>query len=133
MLKSLIFLPVLARIMLAAIFILSGIAKITAFAGTAGYIASKGLPVPEVLAALTIALEVGGGILLVVGFLTRWIALLFAAFCVATAVIFHNFWAVPADAEAVQQAMFLKNIAIGGGFLALAYFGAGPLAVDKDE
>ena len=134
MLKSLVFLPLLARILLAAIFIVYGIGKLTAFNGTAAYIASKGLPVPQVLAALTILLEVGGGILIVVGFYTRWVALIFAIFCVATAIIFHQFWGLPdPKTAALMKTMFFKNIAIAGGFLALAYFGAGPLAIDKDD
>lgn len=134
MLKSLMFLPLLGRLMIAAIFIVAGIGKATAFSGTAAYIASKGLPVPQVLAGLTIALEIGGGILIVVGFFTRWIALLFAIFCVATAVLFHKFWGLPEGANAAaQQTQFLKNIALAGGFLFLAHFGAGPLAVDKED
>jgi putative oxidoreductase len=133
MLKGLVILPLLGRLMIAAIFIFSGITKATAFAGTAGYIASKGLPVPDILAGLTIALEVGGGILIVFGFFTRWVALLFAIFCVATAVIFHNFWGVPPEQMSLQRTQFLKNIAIAGGFLFLAHFGAGPIAVDKDD
>ena len=133
MLKGLIILPLLGRLMIAAIFIISGVGKATAFAGTAGYIASKGLPVPQVLAGLTIALEIGGGILIVVGFFTRWIALLFAIFCVATAVIFHKFWGIPAEAVNAQRVAFLKNIALAGGFLFLAHFGPGPISVDKDE
>lgn len=135
MLKSLVIFPLLARIMIAAIFILAGIGKATAFAGTAAAIQSKGLPVPQVLAGLTIALEIGGGLLIVIGFFTRWIALLFAIFCVATAVLFHQFWGtlpdgVNASSERIQ---FLKNIALAGGFLMLAHFGAGPLAVDKED
>ncbi len=134
MLKSLMFLPLLGRLMIAAIFIIAGVGKATAFAKTAATIGSIGLPVPEVFAGLTIALEIGGGILIVVGFFTRWIALLFAIFCVATAVIFHKFWGLPEAANAAaQQTQFLKNIALAGGFLFLAHFGAGPLAVDKDD
>ena len=134
MLKGLTILPLLGRLMIAAIFIIAGIGKATGFAGTSAYIASKGLPVPQVLAGLTIALEIGGGILIVVGFFTRWVALLFAIFCVASAVIFHKFWGLPEGANAAaQQTQFLKNIAIAGGFLFLAHFGAGPLAIDKDE
>ena len=135
MLKSIVIFPILARLMLAAIFILAGIGKATAFAATSGYIASKGLPVPDVLAGLTIALEIGGGILIVIGFFTRWIALLFAIFCVATAILFHQFWGTLPDGvnATAERTTFLKNIAIGGGFLLLAYFGAGPLAVDKED
>jgi putative oxidoreductase len=133
MLKGLFFLPLLGRIMLAALFIPAGINKAMNFAGTSGYIGSKGLPVPDVLAALTIALEIGGGILLVIGFLTRWVSLALAIFCVLTAVIFHAFWAMQPPGAAMQQIMFMKNIAIAGGFLGFAYFGAGPLSVDRND
>src|ERR687891_387427 len=82
------------RILLAAIFIISGFGKIGGFEGTAGYIASKGLPMPQVLAALTILIELGGGILLAVGFKARWAALAIAVFTLLAAVLFHNFWTV---------------------------------------
>ena len=80
------------------------------FEGVAGYIASKGLPVPQVLAALTIALELGGGILLVVGYKVRIVAILFFLWLIPTTILFHKFWSI--DAAQVQNQMnnFLKNI-----------------------
>ena len=120
-----------ARILLAAMFIISGFGKITGFDGTAGYIASKGLPMPQVVAALTIALELGGGILLAVGFKARWVALLLGIFSVVAAIIFHNFWAVEAAQKMGQQIHFLKNITIAGGMLMVFAFGPGRLSVDK--
>ena len=120
-----------ARILLAAMFIISGFGKITGFDGTAGYIASKGLPMPQVVAALTIALELGGGILLAVGFKARWVALLLGIFSVVAAIIFHNFWAVEAAQKMGQQINFLKNITIAGGMLMVFAFGPGRLSVDK--
>ena len=120
-----------ARILLAAMFIISGFGKITGFDGTAGYIASKGLPMPQVVAALTIALELGGGILLAVGFKARWVALLLGIFSVVAAIIFHNFWAAEAAQKMGQQINFLKNITIAGGMLMVFAFGPGRLSVDK--
>jgi putative oxidoreductase len=119
------------RILLAAIFVISGFNKISGFESVAGYIASKGLPVPQVLAALTIALELGGGILLVVGFKTRIVALLFFLWLIPTTIIFHKFWGI--DAAQVQNQMnnFLKNVSIMGGMLLLCAFGPGALSVDK--
>lgn len=91
-------LALLGRLLLAYVFIPAGIGKLGAgFAGTVGYIASKGLPMPEVLAVLAIVVEIGAGIALLVGFKTRWAALLLALFTLGAAVFFHNYWGVPAD------------------------------------
>jgi putative oxidoreductase len=121
----------IARILLAAMFVISGFGKISGFEGTAGYIASKGLPMPQVVAALTIALELGGGILLAVGYKARWVALALGVFSVIAAVIFHNFWAVEAAQKMGQQINFMKNITIAGGMLMVFAFGPGRLSVDK--
>ena len=118
------------RILLAALFIPAGLSKIGGFAGTAGYIASKGLPLPEVGAALAIAVEVLAGLALLLGFGTRIAALALAVFTLAATFIFHNFWAVPADQVMVQQLMFMKNIAVIGGLLVLAAHGAGKFSLD---
>ncbi len=118
------------RILLALMFVLAGISKITGFDGTVGYIASKGLPLPALLAIGTIILEVGGGLALIIGWQTRWAALALALFTLAASVIFHNFWAVAADQQFVQQLMFMKNMSVAGGMLVLAAFGAGSLSLD---
>ena len=120
-----------ARILLAVMFIISGFGKITGFDGTAGYIASKGLPMPQVVAALTIALELGGGLMLAAGFKARWAALALGLFSILAAVIFHNFWAVEAAQKMGQQINFMKNITIAGGMLMVFAFGPGRLSVDK--
>ena len=119
------------RILLAAIFVISGFNKIGGFDGVVGYIASKGLPVPQVLAALTVALELGGGILLIVGYQTRLVAVLFFLWLVPTTFIFHKFWGI--DAAQVQNQMnnFLKNVSIMGGMLLLCAYGPGAYSVDK--
>jgi putative oxidoreductase len=121
----------IGRILLASIFIISGFGKITGFEGTAGYIASKGLPMPQVVAALTILVELGGGILLAIGYKARWAALALAVFTLLAAIIFHNFWAVEAAQKMNQQINFLKNIAITGGMLMVFAFGPGRYSVDK--
>jgi len=119
------------RILVAAIFVISGYNKIAGFEGVAGYIGSKGLPVPQVLAALTIALELGGGILLVVGYKTRLVAVLFFLWLIPTTLIFHKFWGI--DAAQVQNQMnnFLKNVSIMGAMLLLGAFGPGAYSLDK--
>ena len=118
------------RVLLAIMFLLAGISKIGAFAGTSGYIASKGLPMPDVVAALTIAVEIGGALALILGFCTRWAALVLAGFTLLAALIFHNYWNMPAAQQTMQQIMFMKNIAIVGGLLTLAAWGAGAWSVD---
>jgi putative oxidoreductase len=119
------------RLLLAVIFILSGFQKIPGFEGTAGYIASKGLPMPQVVAALTIVVELGGGILLAIGYKARWAALALAVFTLLAALIFHNFWAVEAAQKMNQQINFMKNLAITGGMLMVFAFGPGRYSVDK--
>ena len=118
------------RILLGLIFVLSGFAKISGFDGTAGYIASKGLPLPQLLAALTIVVELGGGLALMAGFYTRQAVVALAGFSLLTAVVFHNFWAAPQADQMGQQINFMKNLAIAGGMLVLAAFGPGRLSVD---
>lgn len=119
-----------ARILMALLFLIAGVGKITGFAGTAGYIASKGLPLPELGAVIAIAVEVGGGLALIAGFQTRLVALAMAVFTVASGLIFHNFWAMPADQVMVNQIMFLKNLSITGGLLMFTAFGAGAMSLD---
>src|ERR1700682_508586 len=120
------------RILLAVIFIMSGFGKITGFEGTAGYIASKGFPMAQLVTVLTIAIELGGGILLAIGYKARWAGLVLAVFTLVAALIFHNVWAV-ADAAAKmdQQIHFLKNLAIAGGMLMVYAFGPGRYSVEK--
>jgi putative oxidoreductase len=88
------------------------------------------LPLPLLGAVLAVALEVLGGLALIAGYQTRWAALLMALFTVAAGVLFHNFWAAPAEAFQVQQIMFMKNLAIAGGLLALTAFGPGAMSLD---
>ena len=119
------------RILLAVIFIISGFGKITGFDGTVGYIAAKGLPMAQLVAIATIVVELGGGIMLAIGFKARWAALALAVFTLLAAIIFHNFWAVEAAQKMAQQINFLKNIAITGGMLVVYAFGPGRYSVDK--
>jgi putative oxidoreductase len=118
------------RLMIAAIFVVSGLGKITGFDGTVGYIASKGLPLPQLAAIAAIIVELGGGILLILGWKTRWAAAAMCIFTVVAALIFHNFWAVPAEQAQNQMIHFMKNICMAGGLLYVVVFGSGPLAVD---
>ena len=119
------------RILLAAIFITSGFGKIAGFDGTVGYIASKGLPLPQVGAIIAILVELGGGILLAIGFKARWAALAIAIFTLAAGILFHNYWAADAAQRMGQEINFWKNVAISGGALAFFAFGPGRYSVDK--
>jgi putative oxidoreductase len=111
-----------ARIALAALFIIAGFAKIGGYEGTAGYMQSMG--VPGVLLPLVIALELVGGLAIAVGYRTRLVAFLLAGFSVLSGLIFHS----PLDPN--EQTQFLKNLAIGGGFLLLVAHGAGRYSLD---
>ncbi len=119
------------RLLLAAIFITSGFGKITGFEGTVGYIASKGLPLPQVAAIIAIVAELGGGILLAIGYKARWAALVLAVFTLAAGFLFHDYWAVDAAQKMGQQINFWKNIAMTGGFLMAYAFGPGRYSLDR--
>jgi len=116
--------------MLAAMFLFYGIQKFTGLDGTAGYIASVGLPMPTLLALGSGTVEVLGSLLLIVGWQARWAALALAAFTLVASVLFHAFWAVPADQQMVPQLLFMKNIAAIGGLLMVYAFGPGSLSLD---
>jgi len=124
-------LPLLvARLLMAMMFVAAGISKLTGLEGTAGYIASVGLPAPQVLALATGLFEVVAGVLLIIGWQARWAALALAAFTVLASLIFHRYWSMPADKQMIQQLMFFKNLAITGGLLFVFAFGAGTLSLD---
>jgi putative oxidoreductase len=123
-------LVLIGRIMMSILFITSGFSKITGFSGTVGYIASHGLPLASLGAVIAIAVEFFGGIAILVGFCTRWVALITAVFTVAAGIFFHNYWAVPPEQMANMQIHFWKNISIAGGFLILAAFGPGAFSID---
>ena len=118
------------RTLLGLMFVMSGFGKIAGFAGTAGYIASRGLPLPEVLAALTIVVELGGGLLLLVGLFSRWAGLALAVFSVLAAFLFHNYWSADAASHMSQYINFWKNISIAGGMLLVAAFGPGSISIE---
>lgn len=123
--------PLVARILIALIFIASGAGKITGFEGTVGYIASKGLPFPALAAIAAIIVELGGGILLVLGYKARWAAFFMFGFSLAAALIFHNFWAVPAAEAQNQMIHFMKNISMAGGLLLIVTHGSGARSIER--
>ena len=119
------------RFLLALIFIVSGWGKITGFAGTAGYIASKGMPLPELMAAGAIAVEFVGGLALLAGFKARWAALALFLFIIPTTLIFHNPLGLSGQAAQAQMINLMKNLAIMGGMLMVFAFGPGRYSIDK--
>jgi len=123
--------PLAGRLLLALIFVISGYGKLVGFDGTVGYIASKGLPLPQLAAAAAIAIELVGGVLLVIGWQTRWAATAIFLFMIPTTLIFHAFWAAPAANLQMETIQFMKNLCIMGGMLYVMAFGAGPLSVDN--
>ena len=124
-------LALVGRILVALIFVISGYGKIAGFEGVSGYIGSKGLPLPQLLAALTIVLELGGGILLVLGYKTRWVAALFFLWLIPTTVIFHAFWGLDPKAAQQMQIHFMKNLSIMGAMLLLVAYGPGAWSLDR--
>jgi putative oxidoreductase len=123
-------LALIGRAMIAYLFIPSGWSKLVGFAGTAGYIASKGVPFPELGAALAVAAELGLGLLLLVGWQARWAAIGLAIFVAVITPLFHNYWDVPQAQQMMQKINFDKNVAIVGALLVVAAFGAGRLSLD---
>jgi putative oxidoreductase len=112
------------RILLSVLFLLSGLAKIGAYAGTAGYMSSFG--VPAALLPVVIATEVLGALAIIVGWQTRAAAFLLVGFSLLSAVIFHTHFS-----DQIQMIMFLKDVSIAGGFLLLVAQGSGPLSIDR--
>lgn len=118
------------RILLALIFIISGYGKITGYAGTAGYMASKGLPLVPLLLPLTILVELGGGLLIALGWKARWAAAVIFLFLIPVTLVFHNPAGLDAAAAQGQMIHLLKNLSIMGGMLGLFAFGPGGYSLD---
>ena len=119
------FLPLLGRIMIGAPFVMSGLGKLGAYAATVGYIAAMGLPVPPLAYIGAVAVELGGGLLLLSGYRARYVSLAMAVFCLVTAAFFHHNFA-----DQNQMIHFLKNVMMAGGLLQITYFGAGAFSLD---
>jgi putative oxidoreductase len=119
------------RVVIAILFVMSGLEKIMDLDGTAAAIGSKGLPLPEVLAIATAILELGGGLLIIAGWQTRLVSLALAVFTAVAAYFFHDFWHYPPGAEHTDNMIHLmKNVSIIGGFLMLSAVGGGRYSLD---
>lgn len=123
--------PLAGRILLASLFIWAGIGKAMHYTGTAGYMAQHGLPFVHLLLPITIAIELGGGLMILLGWYSRWIAVLVFLFIIPVTLVFHAFWS--ADAAHYQGMIinFMKNLSIMGGMLMLAAHGPGPISINQ--
>jgi putative oxidoreductase len=124
-------LPLAGRLLMATIFLVAGIRKVLGFAGTVGYFTKLGFPAAEVFTVIAIIIEIGGAILLIAGWRTRWVAWLLVLFVVIATAMAHRFWEFDAAQFNNQLNHFLKNVAIIGGLLFVAAFGPGRASVDK--
>lgn len=120
-----------ARILLVVLFVLFGWSKLTDFSGTAGYMASLGLPVPTLAAAVVVLMEFFVGLAIVLGFYTRPLALLLALYTLGTALIGHHYWTMEGADRMANMINFYKNISIIGGLLLLCVTGPGKYSIDR--
>ncbi len=124
--------PLVGRTLIGLIFLVAGVRKVMGFAGTVAYLTKLGFPAAEAVAVIAIIIEVGGSILLIVGWRTRWAAWLLALFVVVAAFAAHRFWEISDPGQFNNQLNhFLKNLSIVGGLLYVATFGPGSASVDK--
>lgn len=115
-----------ARVLISLLFLILGVRKLLAWGGTVGYFGKLGLPAPELMLALVVAVEVLGGAALALGWKVKWAALALAVFTVIASLVAHNFWSVDAAQFSAQLTQFLKNMAIVGGLLLVAFTAVEP-------
>ena len=120
------YLPFAGRLLIGLPFAMSGLGKLAAYGATTAMIGAAGLPLPPLAFAVAVAVELGGGLLLIAGFQTRIVAAALALFAIATAVSFHSNFA-----DQNQMIHFLKNVMMAGGLLQIVAFGAGAISIDN--
>ena len=125
--------PLVGRIFLSLIFIVSGFGKMLDFAGTASYMETYGIPMASLLLVFAILFELGGGALLLIGFQSRLAALALIVFTLLATLIFHDFWALAGAEREMQFINFMKNLSMIGGLLLVVGFGSGPISLDRDR
>jgi len=125
------FIALLARILLAFLFVQGGYYKLMGgIPGTVANMTSHGIPFPDILVWGAIAVELVGGLMLMAGLFTRWVALVIAAYTLALGLIFHAYWLAPAAEARLERIIFLNHLALIGGMLAIVAFGAGCWSLD---
>lgn len=120
----------IGRILIAYVFIPSGIEKLIFFSRTVVGMSSRRLPAPAVLCGLTVLLQIAGGTLLLIGLQARWAAALLALFTLLSGIVYHNYWNAVGEERRLQKLSFEKNIGMVGGLLALVAFGPGQIVLD---
>lgn len=125
------YLPLIGRVLLGLIFVLAGFGKLSNPAATVGYMTAYGMPYANLLVWPAGLVELGGGILLLVGWHARWAATALILFVIPATLIFHQFWSVDAAQAQMQQINFLKNLAIIGGLLYVVAYGSGVCSLSK--
>lgn len=125
------FLLIIARIAIVVLFIIFGYPKLTGFSGTVQYMTSLGAPMPMLAAIVAVVMEVPAAILIVLGFFTRPLAVIFVFYTLGTAVIGHHYWDMTGDAVLPNMINFYKNVSIAGGFILLAITGPGAISLDR--
>ena len=121
----------IGRIALVVLFIIFGYPKLTGFSGTVQYMTSLGTPMPMLAAIIAVVMEVPAAILIVLGFFTRPLAVLFVFYTLGTAIIGHHYWDMTSDAVVPNMINFYKNVSIAGAFILLAIVGPGAISIDR--
>ncbi len=129
--------PLIGRLLLSNLFIVSGFKKLTGFAGTAGYMAAK-MPsldpnLIKLMLVLTIAVELGGGLMILLGWQARWAAMAILIWMLPVTYIFHAYWGLPPDQMQMQFIQFQKNMAVMGGLLYIIATGPGAYSLGRDN
>jgi putative oxidoreductase len=123
--------PLVGRILTSVVFLGSGFSKVAMFSAMTGFMVAKHLPLPAVSLGIAAAIEIFGGLAVLLGFRARYAAWVLFLYLIPTTVIFHNFWAMTGPEQMDNQIHFLKNLAIMGGLLFLAAFGPGAFSIDN--
>jgi putative oxidoreductase len=123
--------PLVGRILMALIFLVSAYGKITGFDQTIDTMMARGMPMTQALLTCAIVIEVVAGLLLIVGWKTEWAAFALLAFLVPATLYFHNYWTYPQEQVRNQRNHFMKNLTIGGALIFVMGMGAGPLSIDN--
>jgi putative oxidoreductase len=121
----------LGRVLMGMLFLVPAIQALMAFPGSAGYFERLGFPAPQLMVVVSSVIEIGGALLLFIGWRTRWVAWLLIAFVLVATGTAHRFWQYDDAQQMNQLHHFLKNLAIVGGLLYVASFGPGPASIDK--
>lgn len=125
--------PFMGRILMSSVFLIFGILKFMTFSYYVGLAAEKGLPLPAASIVAAATLEILGGLAILTGFQVRIVSWILFVYLIPTSILFHNYWALQGALKATMEAHFFKNMAIMGGLLFLAAYGAGPYSIDASR